>query len=361
MIRRMALLAACLLPLGLLLGCQQQEQGIIHYKAPHAVDVDDDAGAAANVRLLAAMVPHADRTWFFKLEGPVKVVDAHRKEFDGFMASVHFTDGGTDPMTWKLPAGWEKQDTAAGPRYATIQVGPKDKKTQLIVSSFRGEVGGLLMNVNRWRKQIGLHPTIQSRLPKYVKDITVDGGPARLVDMTGPGGAAPSSSMPPFLQGHPPMEGHPPIGGDMRPPAAAGLHYQKPEGWKELENPGPIALKKFRTGTGEEAAEVSVTPLGGDAGGVLANVNRWRGQIGLPSVTQEQADRDLHQITVEGKAAPYADLSGPEQRMLAVIVSRGDTTWFVKTTGPKNVVAKQKSAFEAFVKSLRFGVGDSHE
>lgn len=360
MARGLAWFIACVVTAAVLEGCEQQEAKILHYKAPHAVDVDDDADAAGNVRLLAAMVPHGNQTWFFKLQGPTDFVATHRAEFDRFMASVHFADGAAQPATFKAPAGWQQTGGAQSPRYATFQIGPKDKKTDLVITSFPGDVGGLLMNVNRWRKQIGLHPTAAARLKSQVKEIKVDGATAFLVDITGPGGSA-SSGMPPFMQGHPAIGGHPLMGGDTQPPADDRLHYQKPAGWEELTNPGPVVLKKFRAGSGDQAAEVSITPLGGTAGGLLANVNRWRAQIGLAPVAQAQVDRELQQIEVEDKASPYVDLVGPKLRMVTVIISRGEVTWFVKMFGPKDAVAEQKPAFEAFVKSLRFGAGDSHE
>jgi hypothetical protein len=35
----------------------------------------------------------------------------------------------------------------------------------------------------------------------------------------------------------------------------------------------------------------------------------------------------------------------------------GGQSWFVKLTGPADLVGQQQSAFEAFVKSLRFEAG----
>jgi hypothetical protein len=45
--------------------------------------------------------------------------------------------------------------------------------------------------------------------------------------------------------------------------------------------------------------------------------------------------------------------------MLGVICPRDGTSWFVKMIGPPEIVEKQKSAFESFVRSIRFGGGKS--
>ena len=43
--------------------------------------------------------------------------------------------------------------------------------------------------------------------------------------------------------------------------------------------------------------------------------------------------------------------------MLVVIAPHGGRTWFFKMTGPADLAAKKKPAFEAFVKSVRFDRG----
>ena len=40
------------------------------------------------------------------------------------------------------------------------------------------------------------------------------------------------------------------------------------------------------------------------------------------------------------------------------VLLHGGQSWFVKMTGPADLVGQQQPAFEAFVKSLRFEAGD---
>ena len=106
------------------------------------------------------------------------------------------------------------------------------------------------------------------------------------------------------------------------------------------------------------AAEVTITPAGGN---LADNVNRWRGQVGLNPVSEEQIRQDLRSIDVDGSTGQYVDLTGPESagglRILAVRVPHGDTTWFFKMTGPADVVGRHKAAFEAFLGTVRFTGG----
>ena len=63
-------------------------------------------------------------------------------------------------------------------------------------------------------------------------------------------------------------------------------------------------------------------------------------------------------MNVDGLSGHYADLTGPESaggsRILAVMVPRGDMTWFFKMRGPADLVGREKAAFEAFIGSVRF-------
>src|ERR1700739_3174762 len=73
-----ALLAG--LPLAILAGCKEETSE--RYRVPKP----------PQQRLLGAILPHGDRTWFFKLLGPEDAVEKHAKEFKQFVHSVRFTD-----------------------------------------------------------------------------------------------------------------------------------------------------------------------------------------------------------------------------------------------------------------------------
>lgn len=187
-ITRISLLLIGGLALALLAGCREDEE-IRHYQVAKP---DTSRSAGANkVRLLAAIFPQPDRTWFFKMTGPVADVGEHEAEFHQFIESVRFTKNPDQPVTWTIPRGW-RHEPGKGFRYATFLIGPKEKAFELIVSSLEGQGGSVLANVNRWRGQIGLRPIGEPALAKVSRPLKVDGGPATLVDMQGPGGTAPA-------------------------------------------------------------------------------------------------------------------------------------------------------------------------
>jgi hypothetical protein len=181
----------------------------------------------------------------------------------------------------------------------------------------------------------------------------VDGATGTLVDLTGPG--APKSVM----KAPPPPKERP-----KGPAAEASLKYTKPDGWVEapdLANGMIRMAAAFRITDGGKTAQITVIPLGGDAGGLLANVNRWRGQIKLGPIDEGQLRKDIRPVEVAGKPASYIELLGPDgpdrQRTLVVVVPHGGQTWFFKMSGAADLVARQQAAFEAFMKSVKFDGG----
>ena len=58
-------------------------------------------------------------------------------------------------------------------------------KLDFSITSFPGDVGGTLANVNRWLGQIGIDPVEESNLSKYVSPIVLDERDAQLVVAVG--------------------------------------------------------------------------------------------------------------------------------------------------------------------------------
>jgi hypothetical protein len=96
------------------------------------------------------------------------------------------------------------------------------------------------------------------------------------------------------------------------------------------------------------------------AGGDLANVNRWRGQMNLGPIDENTLAKNAEHAQANGhdylvvdlvSAAPIGDQQ-EKQRILAAILDESDRSWFIKMTGEDTAVASQKSAFTDFLHSL---------
>jgi hypothetical protein len=135
--------------------------------------------------------------------------------------------------------------------------------------------------------------------------------------------------------------------------------YQLPDGWKRLHQPVELSVASFEAGKGDKTVIVTVSRFPGKAGGLAANVNRWRGKVGLSPIEEEQINKELQWLQVDGEKTPYLDLANANKsgsdRILGVIADRGSVTWFFKLQGPPEQVDDQKAAFESFIKSVKFG------
>ncbi len=139
------------------------------------------------------------------------------------------------------------------------------------------------------------------------------------------------------------------------------LTWSLPAGWEETV-PGPIQYAAFRIpGSTNGEVRVTITRLYGTGGPDLANVNRWRAQIGLEAVKPDVLPRLRQSIQIDGKKAVLYDVVGPtvptnppERKILVAIVRRPTDAWFFKMTGPAQSVESLRGQFLQFLQSIHF-------
>jgi hypothetical protein len=168
----------------------------------------------AEKRTLAAIVPHAGRVWFFKMQGPLEVVAKQQENFNTFISSLHAAEeghkhggeaaaaaadphaghdhaanphgadpaAGADPhggqpisklTKYATPDGWREIPGSKLPRMLGLEAGSGEAKAEMIATRFAaGNTGSFADNITRWRKEIGLPPVEDPRtIP--MKDATV--------------------------------------------------------------------------------------------------------------------------------------------------------------------------------------------
>lgn len=163
--------------------------------------------------------------------------------------------------------------------------------------------------------------------------------------------------------------GHPPIGG-VTGPAAAGdmantavptasdasaLTWTAPSTWT-AKPPGSMRKGSYAVkGSGAEA-DLGITAFPGDTGGLHANLNRWRGQVGLPPASPAELDAALLHLDGQGVHFDVIELVGTgnaPMRMLGAITSHGGNSWFFKLLGPDALVAAEKPAYLEFLQTVK--------
>jgi hypothetical protein len=164
---------------------------------------------------------------------------------------------------------------------------------------------------------------------------------------------APASGLVAASAGAPP----PGMAGDVPPPPPSGearLTWTLPSGWTQSLT-GGMRYATIRAPVPGKL-DVSVVVLPGPAGGELANVNRWRSQIGLPPL--DAAGLAGARRTVGTKAGPLAlyDFTSEGQqrsRVVAGLAEAGGSTWFLKMAGDEKPVATARAQFLSLLESLR--------
>lgn len=139
------------------------------------------------------------------------------------------------------------------------------------------------------------------------------------------------------------------------------LSWTTPEGWARAERSQmrPVNLTFGPNAEGE--CYLSILP--GGAGGVLANVNRWRKQMGQPDIGEAELEK-LPKKVLMGIQGVFVEVDGaytnvgateakPDHCLIGIVASLGDAGLFVKMVGPKALVEANTAAFEAFVASLK--------
>ncbi|MEI9961534.1 MAG: hypothetical protein WDM76_10520 [Limisphaerales bacterium] len=133
-----------------------------------------------------------------------------------------------------------------------------------------------------------------------------------------------------------------------------------PPGWQEAP-PAQFLFAKFVIANASGTAAVNISTLAGEGGGLLANANRWRGQLGLPPITQEdEFSKMVSSMDVAHGKAQIVDFTGTDSksgkpaRLIGVVVPQDGQTWFYKLMGDEPVVEQQKDAFMKFIQSANY-------
>jgi hypothetical protein len=102
--------------------------------------------------------------------------------------------------------------------------------------------------------------------------------------------------------------------------------------------------------------DVSVVVLAGTAGGDLANVNRWRGQIGLPPLEAQALPTVRKSVATKAGTVSLYDFTSDgttKTRLVAGELVSGDNSWFFKMTGEADAATKALPDFMHLLQSLR--------
>ena len=318
---------------------------------------------------------------------PKDVADTHDHEHDDNPKPPAAGEEKPAPkITYQVPAGW--QETAPNSvSVAAFKIQRDGAEASVNITPLPSLAGREAMLINMMRNTAGLPPLEDSAITSALQPVEIGGSPGQMFEVTGtPEGGAPMRMITAFV--HQPnaswfykLSGNEALVAAQKPvfveflksvrvgeasslpamgaPAAPGTTKTDapawsgpiPAGWQQLA-PGNMQVAKFSVPEQSGAkADVSVSVFPGDTGGVLANSNRWRKQLGLPEVDQAGLAGTVSPLDPALPEAVLVDLKNEPRALLGAMVPRAGQWWFFKLLGDAPAVAAAREAFIAFAKT----------
>ena len=318
---------------------------------------------------------------------------------------------------WNLPEGWEEQP-ASGMSVARFKVpgaGGLDADVAVLAIPGMGGIDLDTLNLNIFRERLlQLEPLDEAGLKASAKPVSMGAGEGMLYDMTNPsatngavrmlvgvlaqgggswyfrftgapatveqqmpaylaflksvtleaapGGSVAGAKTPEMPAGHPPIAPTAPAAAAAPAATAAGAPVAKaglpawevPAGWVQGAA-SPMVLARFLVGGGDSKTEVTVSSFPGDVGGLVANINRWRVQMGLEPLAEAEARKEAEPVDVGGTQAMLVSIAGKRAgqpaRLIGLILPKDGQTWFYKMVGDDAVAKAEKDHLVALARS----------
>ena len=289
-------------------------------------------------------------------------------------------------ITYNVPPDW-KDLGANAMSLANFRIRTDAGEGSVNVTPLGSMAGGESAIVNMWREQVGQPALPDSEAAATLAPVEIGGESGQLFEITGQRGGEPLKIVTAFVHRSDgswfyKMQGPDVVVTSQKPafieflksvriqdnagtaaaspePASASsesaatpsqFHWKVPEGWQTLA-PGQMQVAKFAVPVrGDAKAEVFVSIFPSDTGGLLANVNRWRRQVGLGEID----DAGLKSCTSPLEGAPDAvlvNLTNENRSLQGAIVPRDGQWWFYKLLGDTPAVTPEHDNFVHFAQS----------
>lgn len=285
-------------------------------------------------------------------------------------------------LKWTKPEDWIDLG-GSGMRLASFEVPSTHGNAELTVIRFPGEAGGQLANINRWRGQLGLAPVAQGQLAEQLNHVESEAGKITTITlqsddgiqgilgasllyqdmtwffkMTGPRQTLHENALTfsSFLRSLSPQgsqEGQP----DSESAEKAQFRETVvPDSWTTGQGSSMRVASYKISGQGDQMIDIAVFSFPGETGGLAANINRWRGQIGLDALDAEQIQTDAVETKISSGQTflihEYISETAPPIKLVGATFIDSERSWFVKCLGSEELLNEQRENIEAYIVGL---------
>jgi hypothetical protein len=281
-------------------------------------------------------------------------------------------------VTWKLPQGW-REDGANAMSLANFTIpGQPGKEAGVSITQLGNLTGKDALLVNMFRQEFGLPQLTDDEVAKQLHPVEVGTQRGNLFELSGTRKDQ-TLRIVTVVVHHPDgswfyrISGDPDVVENQKPaflaflksiqikeaPAATQepevasekFNWSVPATWKATA-PGQMQVARFSVPEKNSGkAEVFASVFPSDTGGNLANINRWRKQLGMEPATEQDLGQLISPLDSSNPQAILVDMSNNNRRLIGAIVPREGKYWFYKLLGDAEAVAPEKESFVAFAKS----------
>ena len=138
------------------------------------------------------------------------------------------------------------------------------------------------------------------------------------------------------------------------PKSNIGFTWDAPNSWNSVNN-NSFSLANYQIPYNDDIADLSITKFPGDAGGVVANVNRWRGQLELePHSLQQINENSIVGSSMIGNFSVHRLINDNiNQAFLCAILPYRDSTIFIKLKSSVIIANSLEKIFLDFCSSFK--------
>ena len=132
-------------------------------------------------------------------------------------------------------------------------------------------------------------------------------------------------------------------------PVGKGFNATLPEGWTETPGSGMRIVSYAIEGTSIDVYLISLS-----MGDVPSNVNRWRGQVGLPSASPEAIADEVETFPAGGHDVKYIEVYNEEggKGIIAAIVDLAPQYWYFTAKGSVAELKANATDIRTFLESI---------
>ncbi len=133
-------------------------------------------------------------------------------------------------------------------------------------------------------------------------------------------------------------------------PPDAGFAAELPDGWEEKVGSGMRMVSYAIEGTAIDFYLISLS-----MGDVASNVNRWRGQVGLPAASADEIAAEVQVLQAGGRSVNYIEIYNEEggKGIIAAIVDLAPKYWYFTAKGTVDELQAHAADIRKFLESVK--------